>query len=66
MSADGRAYRRRDPPRRPRASDVHRPRVNLIPTLILAIGALYCVAPVLWILIASTKTNDELFSTPPF
>jgi multiple sugar transport system permease protein len=44
----------------------HGPRVNLIPTLILAIGALYCVLPVLWILIASTKTNDELFSTPPF
>lgn len=44
----------------------HRQRVNLIPTLILAIGALYCVAPVLWIVIASTKTNDELFSTPPF
>ena len=43
-----------------------RPRINLIPTLILAVGALYCVLPVLWILIASTKTNDELFSTPPF
>jgi multiple sugar transport system permease protein len=24
------------------------------------------VLPVLWIVIASTKTNDELFSTPPF
>jgi multiple sugar transport system permease protein len=30
------------------------------------VGALYCVLPVLWILIASTKTNNELFSTPPF
>ena len=41
-------------------------RINLIPTVILAIGALYCVLPVLWILIASTKTNTELFSTAPF
>jgi multiple sugar transport system permease protein len=44
----------------------HRSRVNLIPTIILMVGALYCVLPVLWILIASTKTNNELFSTPPF
>jgi multiple sugar transport system permease protein len=43
-----------------------RSRINLIPTIILMIGALYCVLPVLWILIASTKTNNELFSTPPF
>ncbi len=41
-------------------------RINLIPTVILVIGALYCVLPVLWILIASTKTNSELFSTAPF
>ena len=44
----------------------HGSRINLIPTIILMIGALYCVLPVLWILIASTKTNNELFSTPPF
>jgi multiple sugar transport system permease protein len=44
----------------------HRSRINLIPTIILMVGALYCVLPVLWILIASTKTNNELFSTPPF
>ncbi|MDX6260202.1 MAG: multiple sugar transport system permease protein, partial [Kribbellaceae bacterium] len=40
-----------------------RQRTRWIPTLILLIGALYCVLPVLWIVIASTKTNDELFST---
>ena len=40
--------------------------INLIPTVILVVGALYCVLPVLWILIASTKTNSELFSTAPF
>ena len=46
---------------RPRTSRTH-----LVPTLILIVGALYCVLPVLWIVIASTKTNDELFSTPSF
>ncbi|MDQ1576735.1 MAG: multiple sugar transport system permease protein [Microbacteriaceae bacterium] len=42
-----------------------RGKAHLIPTLILIIGALYCVIPVLWILIAATKSNSELFSTPP-
>jgi multiple sugar transport system permease protein len=41
-------------------------KVNWVPTIILIIGALYCVLPVLWILIASTKTNDQLFSTATF
>ena len=43
-----------------------RSRINLLPTVILLVGALYCVLPVVWIVIASTKTNSELFSTPPF
>ena len=55
----------------PAASDARRGRsrrsqVNVVPTLILLVGALYCVLPVVWILIASTKTNGELFSTAPF
>jgi multiple sugar transport system permease protein len=41
-------------------------RPNLVPTIILIIGALYCFLPVLWIVIASTKTNDQLFGTPTF
>ena len=41
-------------------------KTNWVPTVVLIVGALYCVLPVLWILIASTKTNDELFSTAPF
>lgn len=49
-----------------RAGRSRRPRTSLVPTLILLVGALYCVLPVLWILIASTKTNGELFSTAPF
>lgn len=43
-----------------------RSRINLVPTIILVIGGLYCVLPVVWIVIASTKTNSELFSTAPF
>lgn len=41
-------------------------RVNLGPTIILVIGSLYCVLPVLWIFIAATKSNGQLFSTPPY
>jgi multiple sugar transport system permease protein len=43
-----------------------RRRVNTGPTVVLLIGALYCVLPALWILIAATKSNDELFSTAPY
>jgi len=46
-------------------STAPRRKVRLIPTLILLAGAVYCVVPVLWIVIASTKSNGELFSTPP-
>lgn len=41
-------------------------RTNWVATVILLIGAVYCVLPVVWIVIASTKTNGELFSTAPF
>ncbi|WP_025158138.1 carbohydrate ABC transporter permease [Leifsonia aquatica] len=53
-------------PRAARAPLRTRSGVRIVPTLILIVGALYCVLPVLWIVIASTKTNDQLFSTPPF
>jgi multiple sugar transport system permease protein len=43
-----------------------RRRVNTGPTVVLLIGALYCVLPALWILIAATKSNAELFSTAPY
>jgi multiple sugar transport system permease protein len=32
-----------------------------VPTLVLLIGALYCLFPVVWVIMASTKTNAELF-----
>jgi multiple sugar transport system permease protein len=40
--------------------------VNWSATVILLIGGLYCVLPALWILIAATKTNAQLFSTAPY
>ena len=48
------------------ANNSRRQRINIVPTVILIVGALYCVLPVLWIVIASTKTNDQLFSTPAY
>jgi multiple sugar transport system permease protein len=46
--------------RRPAAS---RPRPRLLPTVALLAGALYCLLPVLWVLIAASKSSAELFST---
>lgn len=35
-------------------------------TVVILIGAAYCLMPVLWVLIASTKSSAELFSTFTF
>jgi multiple sugar transport system permease protein len=43
-----------------------RRRVNTGPTVVLLVGALYCVLPAMWILVAATKSNAELFSTAPY
>ena len=48
----------RRPPRRHRSSTTA--------TVLLLLGAVYCLLPVLWVLIASTKNADELFSTFTF
>jgi multiple sugar transport system permease protein len=37
--------------------------VSLLPTAALLVGALYCLLPVLWVVLAATKTRSELFST---
>jgi multiple sugar transport system permease protein len=48
----------------------HRPplrrRIALVPTLTLLIGAVYTLLPVAWVVIASTKSGRELFSTFTF
>ncbi|KUN19789.1 carbohydrate ABC transporter membrane protein 2 (CUT1 family) [Streptomyces sp. TLI_55] len=43
-----------------------RRRIALVPTLTLLIGALYTLLPVAWVVIASTKSGEELFSTFTF
>ena len=41
-------------------------RTNWTATTILIIGGLYCILPALWILVAATKTNAQLFSSAPY
>ncbi|MHC3472784.1 carbohydrate ABC transporter permease [Streptomyces sp. 7R007] len=43
-----------------------RRRIAWIPTLTLLIGAVYMLLPVAWVVIASTKSSTELFSTFTF
>jgi multiple sugar transport system permease protein len=43
-----------------------RQRPAVAPTVVLLLGAVYCLAPVLWVLIAATKNNSQLFSTFTF
>ncbi|MCM1975806.1 carbohydrate ABC transporter permease [Streptomyces sp. G1] len=43
-----------------------RRRIALVPTVTLVIGALYCLLPVAWVVIAATKSGSELFSTFTF
>jgi multiple sugar transport system permease protein len=43
-----------------------RHRISLVPTVTLLIGALYTLLPVAWVVIASTKSGTELFSTFTF
>lgn len=38
-------------------------RTAVVPTVILLFGAVYCLLPIAWVLIASTKSNAQLFNT---
>ncbi|MDT0346039.1 carbohydrate ABC transporter permease [Streptomyces litchfieldiae] len=51
---------------RPRPTLLPHQRAKVLPTVILLIGAFYCLVPVVWIVVASTKSNAELFSTFTF
>ena len=51
---------------KPRPHLRKRRRANLTATAILVIGGLYCILPALWILVAATKSNAQLFSTAPY
>lgn len=43
-----------------------RRRTSPVATIVLLAGALYCLLPVAWVLVASTKSGSELFSTFTF
>ena len=47
------------------ASDT-RTRGGILPTIVLLIGAIYCLVPVVWVVVASSKSPGELFSTFTF
>lgn len=49
--------------RTPSSGGVGVERPSLIATGILVLGALYCLLPVVWVLVAASKSPDELFST---
>jgi multiple sugar transport system permease protein len=39
---------------------------GILPTIILIVGAVYCLIPVLWVFTAASKDRNELFSTFTF
>ena len=43
-----------------------RRRIALVPTITLVLGAVYTLLPVAWVIVASTKSGRELFSTFTF
>jgi multiple sugar transport system permease protein len=43
-----------------------RQRIALLPTAALVLGAVYCIVPTLWILIAATKSRAQLFTTATY
>jgi multiple sugar transport system permease protein len=45
------------------AATLSRPKPSLVSTAILIVGAVYCLFPVLWVIMAATKDGGELFST---
>jgi multiple sugar transport system permease protein len=49
-----------------RKSSSIRPRAKVVPTVVLLLGAVYCLLPVLWVLVASTKNPTEFFTTFSF
>lgn len=46
-----------------RSAATHRESASALATTLLLLGALYCLFPILWVIIASSKSSGELFST---
>lgn len=64
-AAPDRAADRTEPSRSPgRGTGAEKP--SVIATGVLLLGALYCLIPIIWVLIAASKSADELFSTFSF
>jgi multiple sugar transport system permease protein len=61
MTTSSAVARQDDDRRNPSTSSAQA--LPLVPTAILLIGAVYCLIPVLWVVVASTKGPDELFTT---
>jgi multiple sugar transport system permease protein len=53
-------------PVRPNLEPSRRGRIAAFPTVILLLGAVYCLLPVVWVLVAATKNNNQLFNTFTF
>ena len=53
----------REPALRRPAKHLRTNRPSTVATVILVLGAIYCLFPVLWVVMASTKDGSELFST---
>ncbi|QEO14444.1 carbohydrate ABC transporter permease [Agromyces intestinalis] len=54
---------------RPRVGTASRPTgrgVAVLPMIVLIAGAIYCLIPIAWVVVASTKSPAELFSTFTF
>ncbi|KJC65018.1 sugar ABC transporter permease [Agreia bicolorata] len=43
-----------------------RPHTRLLPTFLLILGSVYCLIPVVWVFVAASKSDGELFSTFTF
>jgi len=53
-------------PRVPATRSARPRRLAVLPTIALVVGAIYCLLPVMWVVIAATKSGAELFSTFTF
>ena len=40
--------------------------LGTLPTVVLLLGAVYCLLPVAWVVVAATKSSGELFATSTF
>lgn len=45
---------------------IRRAKTSRLATIILLLGAVYCLVPVVWVVVASSKTPSELFTTFSF